>query len=303
MVSDINISTKALTWGTLSGAVALLGHSGMDFNLSLGAVALYLWQLLGLVKFSGISAIPKVQERQIKTALPALPLSGIACVLIILSFLLYQGYSYGQQGVKSIQQQDIAKAREHFAKAAKYDPYTASFKADLAQIEYFIARETVDDELLEKAEAMRVEAVKLDPYNDRLKTQLAAYYLEQGKLEEGISYLEETTKVNPFNIENWENLVDAYYKTAIIHIRNEEKDKALELLNKAQEIFDKIAQHNSKAPKTARNKLELTNELMLYVYKSKLLAENIHDDKYYRKLDRLIFASDFTVDADNDGVP
>jgi hypothetical protein len=43
---------------------------------------------------------------------------------------------------------------------------------------------------------------------------------------------------------------------------------------------------------------------MLYVYKSKLLAENIDDDKYYyRKLDNLIFASDFTVDADNDGVP
>jgi len=302
-VSDIDISTKALTWGTLSGAVALLGHSGMDFNLSLGAVALYLWQLLGLVKFSGISAIPKVQERQIKTALPALPLAGIACVLIILSFLLYQGYSYGQQGVKSIQQQDIAKAREHFAKAAKYDPYTASFKADLAQIEYFIARETVDDELLEKAEAMRVEAVKLDPYNDRLKTQLAAYYLEQGKLEEGISYLEETTKVNPFNIENWQNLADAYHKTAVVYIRQEQKDKALELLNKSQEIFDKISEYNRKAPESARDKLEITNELMLYVYKSKLLAENIDDDTYYRKLESLLFASDFTIDADNDGVP
>jgi hypothetical protein len=51
----LDISTKALTWGALSGAVALLGHSGMDFNLSLGAVAFYLWQLFGVVKFSGIS--------------------------------------------------------------------------------------------------------------------------------------------------------------------------------------------------------------------------------------------------------
>ncbi|MGB4469453.1 MAG: O-antigen ligase family protein, partial [Tepidanaerobacteraceae bacterium] len=303
LVSDIDISTKALTWGTFSGAVALLGHSGMDFNLSLGAVALYLWQLFGVIKFSGISSSQKDQQKEIKTAVSALPLAGISCVLIILSFLLYQGYSHGQQGVRSIEQQDIAKAREHFEKAAKFDPYTASYKADLAQIDYFIASQTEDEDLLQKSEAMRVEAVRLDPYNARLKTQLAAYYLEQGKLDEGIFYLEETTKVNPFNIENWENLVDAYYKTAVICIRQEQRDKALELLNKSQKIFDEISQHNSKAPKTAGDKLEVTNELMLYVYKSKLLAENIHDDKYYRKLDRLIFASDFTVDADNDGVP
>ncbi|MGB4149561.1 MAG: O-antigen ligase family protein, partial [Tepidanaerobacteraceae bacterium] len=303
LVSDIEITAKALTWGTLSGAVALLGHSGMDFNLSLGAVALYLWQLFGVIKFSGISSSQKDQQKEIKTAVSALPLAGISCVLIILSFLLYQGYSHGQQGVRSIEQQDIAKAREHFAKAAKFDPYTASYKADLAQIDYFIASQTEDEDLLQKSEAMRVEAVRLDPYNARLKTQLAAYYLEQGKLDEGIFYLEETTKVNPFNIENWENLVDAYYKTAVICIRQEQRDKALELLNKSQKTFDEISQHNSKAPKTAGDKLEVTNELMLYVYKSKLLAENIHDDKYYRKLDRLIFASDFTVDADNDGVP
>ncbi|MGB4168223.1 MAG: O-antigen ligase family protein, partial [Tepidanaerobacteraceae bacterium] len=111
LVSDIDISTKALTWGTLSGAVALLGHSGMDFNLSLGAVALYLWQLFGVIKFSGISSSQKDQQKEIKTAVSALPLAGISCVLIILSFLLYQGYSHGQQGVRSIEQQDIAKAR------------------------------------------------------------------------------------------------------------------------------------------------------------------------------------------------
>ena len=82
----------------------------MDFNLSLGAVALYLWQLFGVIKFSGISSSQKDQQKEIKTALAALPLAGISCVLIILSFLLYQGYSHGQQGVRSIEQQDIAKA-------------------------------------------------------------------------------------------------------------------------------------------------------------------------------------------------
>ncbi|MGI6423708.1 MAG: tetratricopeptide repeat protein [Tepidanaerobacteraceae bacterium] len=146
--------------------------------------------------------------------------------MIILSFLLYQGYTYGQQAVKSIEQQDIIKAREYFEKASKYDPYTASYKADLAQIDYFIARQTEDETLLEKSEELRIEAVNLDPYNARLKTQLAAYYLEQRKLEEGSLRLEETTKVNPFNIENWENLADAYQKTAVAYIRQGSKRKS-----------------------------------------------------------------------------
>lgn len=301
MISDVDITAKVLTWGTLSGVITLLGHSGMDFNLSLGAVALYLWQLLGIVKSSAITI--QVEQYKTKAVWPVLTLGGTICAFVIFSFILYQGYTYGQQAVRSVEEQDLIKAREYFEKAAKYDPYTASYKADLAQLDYFIARQTEDDDLLQKSEDMRVKATNLDPYNPKLKTQLAAYYLEHGKLDEGISLLEQTTEINPFNIENWRNLADAYYKTAVVYIRQDYKDKALELLNRSQELFDKISECNNKVPKSARNKLEVTNELMLYVYKSKLLAENIDDDRYYRKLDKLIFASDFTVDADNDGVP
>jgi len=301
MVSDLDITAKVFTWGALSALVTLLGHSGMDFNLSLGAVALYLWQLLGIVKSSAITI--QVEQYKTKAVWPVLTLGGTICAFVIFSFILYQGYTYGQKAVKSVEEQDLIKAREYFEKAAKYDPYTASFKADLAQLDYFIALQTENDDLLQKSEDMRVTATNLDPYNPKLKTQLAAYYLEHGKLDEGISLLEQTTEINPFNIANWENLADAYYKTAVVCIRQEQKNKALDLLNKSQEIFDKISEHNSKVPKSARKKLEVTNELMLYVYKSKLLAENMDDDRYYRKLDKLVFASDFTVDTDNDGVP
>ena len=41
---------------------------------------------------------------------------------------------------------------------------------------------------------------------------------------------------------------------------------------------------------------------MLDIYKSKLLAENIDEKDYYKKLDNLVFVSDFAIDADNDGV-
>lgn len=303
--SDSNIMAKALTWGTLSAAIALGGHSAMDFNLSLGGVALYLWQLLGIIKSTADKSEQMKSEKTktSKISWVSWTFGSVAFILTMASFSLYQGYTYGQQAVQSVQQQDIMKARENFVKAAKFDPLTASYKADLAQLDCFIARQSENDALIQKSEQMRLEAVNLDPYNARLRSQLAAYYLEQSKLDEGISELEKATQVNPFNIENWETLAEAYQKAAIIYIDQSQTDKALELTSKSQEIFGRISEYNSRAPKSAKNKLDVTNELILNVYKSKLLAENIHDKSYYKRLDNLVFASDLTVDTDSDGVP
>lgn len=299
-VSDMSTSAKALTWGAFSGAAALLGHSGMDFNLSLGAVSLYLWELFGII--NSPSALHRRERKGFKMSWQALPVGGLAFILIILGTLLYQGYTYGQQAVESVKQKDLASAREYFEKAAKFDPYTASFKADLAQLDYIMAVQTEDEELIKKSEKMRLEAVDLDPYNANLRSQLASYYLRQGKLDEGLMQLEKAAELNPFNASHWENLADAYYKTAVIYARKD-KDVALDLAEKSLKIYEKIAECNSRELKRKRDKMYVTNELMLYTYKIKLLAENIDDETYYRELEKLVFASDFTADSDRDGMP
>jgi hypothetical protein len=303
MRSDTHLEIKGLTWGTLTGAITLGGHSAMDFNLSLGAVALYLWELFGIIKSSSYMANPQENETSSTVAWPAWAYAAISCILIVPSFFLYQGYTYGQQAVRYIQQQDVMKAKDAFEKASKYDSLTASFKADLAQVEDVIGRQTKNDELIKKAEQDRMTAISLDRYNAKLQTQLGAYYLQNGKLPEGLSALEKASDLNPYNIEIWENLADAYEKVAEVYIRQGKKDEALNLTQKSRGIFDKISDLNMKSPKNAPEKLEITNNLMLYVYKAGLLAENIDDKNYYKKLKSLVFASDFTVDADHDGIP
>jgi tetratricopeptide (TPR) repeat protein len=311
MRSDAHSEIKGLTWGTLTGAIALGGHSAIDFNLSLGAVALYLWELFGIIKSSSYMANPqKAAAEEAKknklspvVAWPAWAYVAISCILILSSFFLYQGYTYGQQAVGYVQQQDIMKAKDAFEKASKYDPLTASFKADLAQLEDVIGRQTKNDKLIKKAEQDRMTAISLDRYNAKLQSQLGAYYLQTGKLPEGLSALEKACKLNPYNIGVWENLADAYEKVAEVYIRHGKRDEALNLIQKSRGIFDKISDLNLKSPENAPEKLEITNKLMLYVYKARLLAENIDDKNYYKKLDNLIFASDFTVDANHDGIP
>ncbi|WP_245984700.1 O-antigen ligase family protein [Biomaibacter acetigenes] len=303
MRSDAHSEIRGLAWGAMAGAVALGGHSAMDFNLSLGAVALYLWELFGIIKSSSYMANPQENKTSSTVAWPAWAYTAISCILIVSSFFLYQGYTYGQQAVGYIQQQNITKAKDAFEKASKYDPLTASFKADLAQLEDVIGRQTKDDELIKKAEQDRMTAIGLDRYNAKLQTQLGAYCLQNGKLPDGLLALEKASDLNPYNMEVWENLADAYEKVAEVYIRQGKKDEALNLTQKSRNIFDKISDLNMKSPKNAPEKLEITSNLMLYVYKAKLLAENIDDENYYKKLKDLVFASDFTVDADHDGIP
>jgi tetratricopeptide (TPR) repeat protein len=311
MRSDAHSEIKGLAWGAMAGALALGGHSAMDFNLSLGAVALYLWELFGIIESSlhmaepqeSVSSDAKKNKPSSTVAWPVWAYAAISCILIVPSFFLYQGYTYGQQAVRYIQQQDVMKAKDAFEKASKYDPLTASFKADLAQVEDVIGRQTKNDELIKKAEQDRMTAISLDRYNAKLQTQLGAYYLQNGKLTEGLSALEKALDLNPYNMEIWENLADAYEKVAEVYIRQGKKDEALNLTQKSRGLFDKISDLNMKSPKNAPEKLEITNNLMLYVYKAGLLAENIDDKNYYKKLDNLVFASDFTVDTDHDGIP
>jgi tetratricopeptide (TPR) repeat protein len=316
MRSDLDSGIRALTWGALSGAVALVGHSTVDFNLSLGAVALYLWSLFGIINSISLNSFahsPAQSEesssgkkRRLKDSAPVFnlwPAAAVSCIFIIGSFFLYQGYTYGQQAVAYIQQQDILKARDAFAKAAKYDPLTASFRADLAQLEEIMGRQMNNASFIEKAEQDRQTAVNLDPYNPKLRAQLAASYLQKGKLPEGLAALEKVTELNPYNINAWEDLADAYEKVAEVYIRQGKKDEALGIIKKSQGIFDKISALNLKSPQNAPEKLEVTNKLMLYVYKARLLAENIDDKNYYRKLRNLVFASDLGIDADHNGIP
>ena len=242
-------------------------------------------------------------KKKTNSTLPAWAFNVLALILVISSFFLYQGYSYGQQAVSYIHRQDIVKAKQAFEKASKYDPFTSSFKADLAQLEEVIGNQTENEAMIEKGQEYRLAAIELDPYNAKLQTQLAKAYLAKGELEEGLKALEKATELNPHNISLWEDLADACEKVAEVYIRQDKRDEALRAIDKSQGIFNKIAQLNLKTPKDARQKLEISNDLMLYVYKAKLLAENIDDKDYYKKLDHLVFVSDLTLDTDHNGVP
>lgn len=300
----LTLDEKAYLWSSFAGAIALLGHSGVDFNLSLGAVSLLLWELLGAAR--NLSFKGEGEKRQGETISFSKPVFAIVAVLFILiSTTLFTGYNYGQAAVRSLEQGDGAKAIEYFEKAKKYDPLTVSFIADLSQIYEVIGEKQNNSNMLEKSLQLKEKAASLEPYNAKYKLMLGAAYLKRGKLDEGIKVLEEAVKLNPCNIEMWQALSEGYEKVAEIYIIKDNKDKAKELLEKCEALPEKIKELNRKAPKKdpAVVKLTATKELALYVYKSERLLSDMSKENVLKlkDIDDISKVVDFSLDLDEDG--
>jgi tetratricopeptide (TPR) repeat protein len=148
------------------------------------------------------------------------------------------------------------------------------------------------------------EAVALDPYDAKLKIFLGATYLKEGRLEEGLSLLEEASKLNPYNITVWETLAEAYEKTAEVYIAKNQNERAKELLQECLVIPERIVELNRKSPKNdpGVERLTATKNLMLYLAKAEKLLESPKLETV-KKLKDLVFAADFSIDLNKDGQP
>lgn len=301
---SLSLQEKSYLWSSFTGAVALLGHSSVDFNLSLGAVAMLLWVLLAVAKNLSFKEETKgVNQEAFFITKPVFVF--IALILIVISFTLFAGYNYGQAAVKALQEGDGAKAMANFEKAKKYDPLTVSFIADLSQIYEVIGENQNNKTMLEKSLELKEKAAALEPFNAKYKLMLGAAYLKRGKLDEGINALEEAVKLNPFNTEMWQTLSEGYEKVAEIYIIKDNKDKAKTLLEKCAQIPEKIKELNHIAPKNdpAVVKLTATKELALYTFKSEKLLNDMTKENVVKlkDIDDISKVQDYSLDLDEDG--
>lgn len=293
------------SWSVLSSATAILGHSAVDFNLSLSAVTIYLWALFGLATADFINFSSRDKRRKLAyTCYANWVAIGITIIFILGSISLYTGYSYGQQAVQAIQKGNIIEAKEAFEKASKYDPLKAPFKADLSQIYDIIAEQGKNDEYKDKAIELREKAVAMEPYNANFKILLADIYLREGRLEEGLSLIEEAAQLNPYNIEGWETLAEVYEKISEVYIARNQTEMAKKLLEKCVGIPTQIIELNRKSPKNDPGVVKLTasKNLMLYLTKAEKLLEN-PNRKTINKLKDLVLAADLSLDLNEDEKP
>lgn len=200
------------------GPAALYMHGMIDFTLSLQAVNLLLWALLGVL--AGVAHGSPGQGRQGRGVPPAVLASlSLAVVVTAVSFLT--GFIYGQRAVSAREAQDFEATESSLRRAIAFDPLTASYYADLAVTRLARAEVTGDRLDFSGAEILVRQAVALDPYYPGFRSLLGSILISSGSLEAGLAEFRRAVELNPFLANRYEDLGQAEFQVALQLMRSQ----------------------------------------------------------------------------------
>lgn len=236
--------------GAGAGALALGLHSAIDFNLSLAAVSLALWSLLGSVRSAGEAA--EVQGRAASTEYRLLPRL-LVYLLASLGFVgvlsLALGFDAGRRAAMALDSGRPQEARLLFESAIARDPFQPSYHVDLAQTYQVLGlTDPAYRSLLPKAVPEAEKGLRLAPENARYLTAVGIIRLRAGAWQEGLAALEKAKKVERHQIVYYENLAGALIDVARQKILSGDAKTGAELLQRALDLKDEIAGVRSLAP-------------------------------------------------------
>ena len=241
---------QGTTWAILSSAVALGAHSMIDFNLSLGAVAILLWGLFGLVRgldrLYGPAATARAEaaaalERKtggnrrrkqepaawkMSPSLQGLIVGGLALAVFFCSLNLIIGIQYAQAADQAAKKQDVQTAVTDYEQAVKHDYWDSDYRAILT--EYYLYQASQSTAKQASASQDNTAAINIGKALDVMRVavrqnrgsvsnfDLHMLYgnclFQTGSIEQALQQLEESVALMPLRQDSYENLAIAYFR-------------------------------------------------------------------------------------------
>lgn len=227
-------------WALAAAFLIIAGHAMIDFDLSLAALTLALWAILGTVNGMVLSAGDEKMARPPGPARDKLPrlkfaaaTAGVVVILIFSLALLQAGASAREAG-RQLQSQQIEKSLAYLKQARVYNPVEAKYSASLSQIYRAQA-----DHAKSLAEARR--AVELSPYNAQLRINLADSYLAAGEYALAAGQAAKAVELSPYQRRQYEELATVYFLASQNLLEAGEIAEAKGILTKAAGLPEQIS--------------------------------------------------------------
>ncbi len=284
-----------------AGVFALLAHSAIDFDLTLAALSLMLWQLIAF-------AMVVVNEKETFTAnrYAIITVGGLGIIVFAFSISLQSGYLNGQDGVKYIREQQIDKAITYFEKAVRRDPFNASYHMDLGRIYQDTAmmesdgrRHVVDREQFDKAEELVKRAIKLEPYNSQLYAHAASFMMRIGQVDISLDYIEKSIEVQPLRTQNYQQKAQAYFQLAVSYLNAQRYEEGEEKLKQILEMPRVMREINQRIERP----ISLNSETVDMIEKADYLLSNYKEADGIDRFNRMAFHAYLDGDTRSRGVP
>ena len=169
---------------------SVVTHSLYDFNLSLGAIGIYVAALLGLAG----SFVAKRKGGSL--LVPGINVAGLILLLVISATLLF-AHTEHQAGRRMLLAQRGGEALAHLERAVRLDPLNVEIRLDLARVYEGVGRARSDNGLIQKADAQLARVLVLDRYHPRSSHLYGTFLIRNGQFDKGLDYLLQSLKLNP----------------------------------------------------------------------------------------------------------
>ncbi|MGE5381217.1 MAG: O-antigen ligase family protein [Methylocystaceae bacterium] len=185
-------------------AIVIAVHAGMDFDLSIPAIALTLFALMGAVR-GKLIADPQQKSNKgsgspLNIRVQGVKVVGIlaALVITILAGRMYAGILLGNKGAEALTQKELNLASGYYQQAAKADPWSAQYLANLARTAALQAVQQQDQAGCENSLDYAGRAARLSTGQPDLMASLFTTYGLLGRKDLQVEAAGRAIENNPF---------------------------------------------------------------------------------------------------------
>jgi len=235
---------KGLAWAIMWSALALGMHGLIDFNLSMGAVSIFLWALFGLGR--GLESVLDEEKsaavllKKKHRVIQHIAVLGCLALVFVSAASFSIAIYYSIKNKEALAQNDITSFRHNLEMAVKYDPFNSPTHVYMTQVYAQIGEKNGDEELIHKALYHANKAVELNRYDPTIREIRARLLLADTQISSGVEDMEKAMEYNPWNQEYWGMLAETYYQVGLYYMEKGSKRPAREYFEKVIEIPDRI---------------------------------------------------------------
>lgn len=236
-----NYPDKHMVYTIFIAILAVAGHAAIDFNLSLAALTMVLFTLLGIAAGlhasmksadSGLSKSPVVQRRT-KDYISAGVVSA-ACILVIFTAGSFSSAAGSARDAgTALQRGDLNSAVSFMSLAVKNNPFNGEYNMSLARL--YAGQKKYDIAITHVRTALSKK--RFDPV---IYSYLAELYLASGQYEQAVENAEEAVSRAPY-VEIWYNTLSriCFYSGLNLELKGQ-KQEARQMFIKAAEVESRI---------------------------------------------------------------
>ncbi len=205
------IEQKVLVAAIVSGVLAVVTHSLYDFNLSLGAIGIFLFGLMGVTRsfVAGTVAVSPAKEIY-KPVLAFAVILGLAVFVIRLLI----GHAAFEEGNRQMNLNLLQQAVVSFERAERHDPFNTHINFALAEVYEIRGTQTQNTVYFGKAKEQYRAGYENNRYNPFAAHTFGSFLIRAGLFEQGLDILRRAIELQPSSSVHYRHYATAYLRAA-----------------------------------------------------------------------------------------